>query len=253
MDLIFVHDIHHPQYSRTLKQELEKVSKIEFQFIEGKFGNPGAARNAGKMNAKGRWITFWDSDDVIYVNEILKLVNEAEVYGATIAVAPFNLVNKKGISKTIPIKSIKSKAYSQYPGIWRFLFRTSILLDKNFPPLRMAEDQLFLLRCDVYSHTLMIGSHPTYNYFVGDPKQATQELTGLPDLVAARDLLVQSLPLYEGENGKFAIRLLLRQNLTLFKHRKKLSNPNSFLRISHLLITHPYICMQEIFEMMVRN
>ena len=74
LEIIFVHDISDQGTSNQLKEMIANSKFTNCQLIEGNFGSPGAARNRGLLECKGKWISFWDSDDFVYVDAYLELL-----------------------------------------------------------------------------------------------------------------------------------------------------------------------------------
>jgi glycosyltransferase involved in cell wall biosynthesis len=248
-DLIFVHDTSNPQFDSSLKDSITKLFRGEFQFIEGNFGNPGSARNAGLISAKGDWITFWDSDDLIDTSAVRSLAMEAARNGAEVAVAPFFIVQGDSQPRLVHITTGAAREIAPLPGIWRFIFHKNVIGGKTFPALQMGEDQVFLLNCHIFNRKVEIGRTPTYTYFKGNPGQLTTNLYGISDLVGAR-LLVKEICLNStGEDLKFSQRLLFRQSITLFKHRKLIDITISLPNLLKIYLAHPYMFTGEFIRM----
>lgn len=248
-DLIFVHDISNPNFDSSLKDSISKLFHEEFQFIEGIFGNPGSARNAGLLRAKGDWITFWDSDDAIDTSAVRSLVLAASRNGAEIAMAPFYVVQNESKPELIAITSGNSREIAPHPGIWRFVFHKNAIGENIFPELRMGEDQVFLLNCHIYGKKIEIGCTPTYTYFKGNSGQLTTDLDGIGDLMKVRKLVEDICLNSNGEDLKLALRFHFRQSMSLLKYRKKMGTNIAKLDLLKFYISHPLILTGEFLRM----
>lgn len=81
-----------------------------FRLITQKNAGPAAARNTGMVQAKGKYVTFVDSDDYVEPDMLEKLLARAEGSGAEITVFGYFL-EKEGTSKRV------APAYE--PGVYR--------------------------------------------------------------------------------------------------------------------------------------
>ena len=68
LKIIMVHDVLDHETGPLLKQLFEEFKELNLTLIEGLYGNPGQARNAGLELASTHWIAFWDHDDKPVLN-----------------------------------------------------------------------------------------------------------------------------------------------------------------------------------------
>jgi glycosyltransferase involved in cell wall biosynthesis len=162
---------------------LSKISNPKIQLIEEYFGGPGLARNRGIELAKGKWICFWDSDDLPNLGVALSLIDKESASKADCLITNFNSVNE--ISQEVTSHQLTANFEEELvlnPGLWRIYFKYNTIADLRFGPLRMAEDQIFLAEFFSKSKDVEIVSDTTYNYFFGDSFHLTKNSSALNDL-----------------------------------------------------------------------
>ena len=187
-EVILVHDV---SDSDTVKLLAKTQSKIENSFnlkvIEGKFGSPGAARNAGKRIAESTWVAFWDCDDIPNVKNVNQLLESSAGDELDFLCGSFEVVDvssQRSVTQHInsgnPTTDLKQIALN--PGIWRFIFKRSSIESVFFLEISMAEDQDFLMDFNLtkrpgrYSHLI------TYSYYRGEQGQLTSTKSAFSDL-----------------------------------------------------------------------
>ena len=67
----------------------ENFNLSNFEVIQGNFGSPGSARNAGQFKVNSKWLCFWDSDDEPDIGSFLKMVRLAEASECELAIGNF--------------------------------------------------------------------------------------------------------------------------------------------------------------------
>jgi len=132
-EVILVHDISDSDTVKLLAKTQSKIgNSFNLKIIEGKFGSPGAARNAGKRIAESTWVAFWDCDDIPNVKNVDQLLESSAGDELDFLCGSFDVVDvssQKSVTQHInsgnPTTDLKQIALN--PGIWRFIFkRTSI-------------------------------------------------------------------------------------------------------------------------------
>lgn len=63
---------------------------------------PGEARNIGLSSAKGRWIAFVDSDDALFENCLVCLIESGENANADIVIGKVELIRSDGSTEIVP-------------------------------------------------------------------------------------------------------------------------------------------------------
>jgi len=215
---------------------------INIEILKGEFGSPGNARNAGLEQAHGIWVTFWDSDDVgnpqLIFEELQKydpelvdaIVFGYDIYSGSHKLKPWNLW-PKDIKNSISRTSLN-------PGIWRFCFKRSSILDFKFSHLRMAEDQLFINEFIRKSPQLNFNNSITYSYFVDVENQLTSNELALGDLREAVEVLSSEIR-REKDVEVFTIRIFGRILITQIKKSKFLLKFNAAFKLVHLAGRYP--------------
>jgi glycosyltransferase involved in cell wall biosynthesis len=193
------------------------------KILSDTFGSPGFARNAGILISQSEWITFWDADDLPLIGNFLKMVQEANQEGFDICAGDYILKDLK--SGTTKFHKLPKSEHSDLlpillgkdPGIWRFAFRKNVF-GKEFTPIRMAEDQIFLMENNIFTQEIYLGHSFVYCYFYGGARQSTSNKILIHDLKAA----ILTSTRYVSAHGaspqsNFASVLLARQFLTAIK------------------------------------
>ncbi len=187
-EVILVHDVSDSDTVKLLAKTQSKIGdSFNLKIIEGKFGSPGAARNAGKRIAESTWVAFWDCDDIPNVKNVNQLLESSAGDELDFLCGSFDVVDvssQKSVTQHInsgnPTTDLKQIALN--PGIWRFVFKRTSIESVFFLEISMAEDQDFLMdfnltkRSGRYSHLI------TYSYYRGEQGQLTSTKSAFSDL-----------------------------------------------------------------------
>ena len=175
IEIIIVHDIGDEETSSQILKMIDGYSNIKF--LEGKFGSAGKARNAGIELASSKWVCFWDSDDRPNLKNIGKLINKIERDQNNLGYGSFEFLIAKDKKKSFFHKySQKTKITSinRFPGLWRWVFKRTLIEDNRFLDYRLGEDVIFLCRLISLGSNISKFKGTVYYYTVGEINQATQ-------------------------------------------------------------------------------
>ena len=153
-------------------------SKKQFRYLATPQNmGPGPARNVGVEEAKGEYVGFVDSDDVVSVDFCEQLYNAAKEHDADLVYCQAELVKP---SETTPLRNpvIESGAFegerrryflTHYTTLFvSFLYRRALLSEYgiNFPATRSAEDSYFLTCALLATKRIACVDRAMYRYLV---------------------------------------------------------------------------------------
>jgi len=198
--------------------------------------NPGGSRNVGFQSATRKWVMFCDSDDFLYVDNALNVLDETIRTGKKIGIGQFIRVLK---SEQINQRFLPAKIQESImdltiaPGIWRYIFLRKRIENFQFPNLSMGEDQVFLASINMASSELHFSKEVIYEYFIGSEGQLTNKPALLSDLLIAVKFLVYELK----DTSIFSRQVVIRFLVTGIKNASlshKILFLVNFLRILKL-------------------
>jgi glycosyltransferase involved in cell wall biosynthesis len=217
LEVILIHDQTFLDVGTELNELVRTVNTSKVILIQGVFGNPGSARNAGLEIATGDWVGFWDSDDTPNIKNIFEAIEIAQQYDE-ILVGNFSVIDVKTMEERIPIKKVNGiNSVAMNPGIWRMVFRRSTISHMRFPSLRMGEDQVFLSRLNFGIRRLRFFESIFYQYNLGSSSQLTKSKLALKDLPLASILILDHAKKTQRKQSLFDLQLVFRQQITIIK------------------------------------
>lgn len=156
------------------------VSQYPFiRYIHIQNSGPATAKNVGYLQAKGKYISFIDSDDEIMPNMYSLMIDSAERNQADIVCCSYIQIDEKGnishnehtykeyvLNQETAIKHLlnKDKIYSQ---CWTKIYKKEILDINNIQyvnGLKTEEDFIYNLHVFLNSKTITIVDYPLYIY-----------------------------------------------------------------------------------------
>jgi hypothetical protein len=218
IETILIHDQTFKDVRTELEMMLKEKKHSNVKLIEGIFGDPGSARNAGLNIATGEWVVFWDSDDFPQIENIWKAVQESGEQ-EEILIGGFTVFDIKSSKYSAPggiVDSVNSVAMN--PGIWRMVFRREMIGDTRFPSLKMGEDQVFLSTLGFASRKLRFVRSTFYQYNIGGGSQLTKSRVALRQLPLASKLILDHAWSAPKVDTMFDMQLFFRQQITILKN-----------------------------------
>jgi glycosyltransferase involved in cell wall biosynthesis len=215
--LIIVADSFENEEFAELTQMTSKKSR-DITLISGNYGNPGSARNAGLEALASEWVCFWDSDDMPNQKNILRMIKCAETEKFTLAKGRY-LIENTGNNQVTQSKDefVEGQNPAKHlldPGLWRYAFSTKTYKDLRFPPLRMGEDQDFLVQALLSKNPVYETTNIVYIYRVGHTSQLTREKTAFEDTSQSLEFLKDLLK--EHKSDEVASDIILISYLKQF-------------------------------------
>jgi len=200
---------------QQIAEEIRRISSVSI--LKSKHRNPGGARNLGLSHAKGEWVTFWDCDDIPIPSKFLEMINKADIINADIALGGFSVKSGSSCRYIINCEKKQSKILEQVavnPGLWRFAFKSEIVMTTNFRELKMAEDQIFLAEALMTSKKIDFLSEIVYEYWQYPSGQLTKDKSAMKDLEAAANYFIQ---MYSKTRCKPILIVTIRILFTAFR------------------------------------
>jgi len=234
INIVIVHDIQDSFTAEELKELVKKFNNLKIKAIEGTYGAPGLARNAGLESPLANWTAFWDADDLPNPQDALEAIAEADAQTEVI-IGNFTVSSAQGTE--ILEHQAQMKVVALNPGLWRMIMRSSILEGMSFSSARMGEDQLFLIDLNLGSRQVHFSKKFIYQYFLGSPLQLTSNQDSINEVEDTLKLVRKKLRNEKKLKNEFSEIVLMRLLTTTILRTKGSS------RI-HLVIRHVGIILQ---------
>jgi glycosyltransferase involved in cell wall biosynthesis len=230
------------QCKEEVIREFKNFEKLEL--IEGNFGGPGQARNAGIERAQGDWIVFWDSDDEPLPSKLITVLEHSESNVMDYLVTNYNtFIAKDVLSENKRVVENKSRSEPDFwllegLGIWRIAFRRKSLNGLKFPNLKMGEDLVFFLRYLERNPIGLFDETSTYNYQIN----ALNSLTSNPKikkLDSAKSFSLADLAFADISNReveKIAVQIYVRLFLASIRHSNLLGKLGTLFQFARRFV-----------------
>jgi glycosyltransferase involved in cell wall biosynthesis len=224
IELILVHD----EQDLLTQGELENLKKrfdnLDIQVFRKTFQSPGLARNYGILKSTGDWFCFSDSDDLPQIYKIYETAKLANEFGADVGIGKLVTIDSKKISHinshNLPSgNNLVGVALALNPGFTRFVFKSSVFKQVEFPRITMGEDQVYLARTSFLNYKIYSSSSILYKYFVDVPSQATKNRNSLQELPLALQLLWESKYGSSKIMNQFINFQIMKISLTCISHK----------------------------------
>ena len=187
LEFILVFDCLKDEEANEIATELETLSPTKISAHNPRLDSPGSSRNYGKRIAQGRWIAFWDSDDVVDFEAFLSEFKQVHSMDSDIVIWNFERspIRENNPQSYLVLHDSSLINVSANVGLWRMLVRRSFQKSVDFHESKWGEDQLYFCKLLALNPKIEFRDQRFYKYSVGDINQLTKNDVQYP----VRDLL----------------------------------------------------------------
>ena len=209
IQLIYVLDYaknHNPDHG------LDFSNSPKEKFVSGSFGSPGEARNAGLKICTSDYVIFWDVDDLPEVETTCTVLRELKIESPEALVGKWTpLDDKKMVLGNQPTD------VGNNPGLWRWIFRRSLIGHTKFSDLMWGEDQLFLAEILVKNPNISWVDEILYRYHNKSSNSLTSRTYNSKDLPEVSSRIIELFPTPNNHVLVVTTLMLMRQSVTMLK------------------------------------
>jgi len=222
--LVIVADSFGEKDLSSLSKLINTTESTDVNLVTGIFGNPGSARNAGLELVDTDWVCFWDSDDLPKQDSFLRMIKSADEEHFQIAKGTYQIENASNNQHvTVEREFIDNESPERHlldPGLWRYAFSREIYQKVRFPPLKMGEDQDFLVQALLFKKPVYQSSEVVYVYRIGYSPQLSREKSSFDDASKSLEILKDLLDKYRGDqlSSRIILTSYLKQLFSIIKH-----------------------------------
>jgi glycosyltransferase involved in cell wall biosynthesis len=213
IEVLLIHDSAGKLENHQIEMLVNKKPNIKY--VNVNCGSAGIARNRGMREATGKWIVFWDSDDLGFPNKVLKALADVT---KDVVVGNF-CVSQEG--KNYLSSNSLASDYLQIainPGIWRFIFKSEVAKKCKFSDLKLGEDIMFLVEVGAFDLPLVIFEEVIYEYRISC-NQSTKRMEISSNLQKFLDELVRTMIRIDCKS-LIVFGIFWRQSMSLLKASK---------------------------------
>ena len=202
----------------TNKEVSDLAASYKAKYLNLVVNSPGLARNYGLQHADSEWVAFWDSDDIGSVKEAISSIHNSPLNTDFILAGYSQMSQRTKIVNQVstPIGNFSMAMIN--PGIWRFIFRRSAIVNTNFPPYRMGEDQVFLARLLINESLVYFSDKNVYLYVDGEGGQLTKDKKAVSEILLAIDEITQIIT-HNSRQYSYLRVMRTRMITTALKHK----------------------------------
>jgi len=173
--LILVHDETNSQTRNEVSAIASLLPSDQVEVVNGNFGSPGGARNAGLELVDSEWVVFWDSDDVGEPENLIRIIETNS--DASVVICAFTRNQDFGTGgpylRTIDEERNIYLQMANQGGLWRYVIKRHLIKDLRFSLNMMGEDQQFLVGLNLSTVDIRKSSTVVYNYYYGSERHLT--------------------------------------------------------------------------------
>lgn len=202
----------------TNEEVSDLAASYKAKYLNLVVNSPGLARNYGLQHADSEWVAFWDSDDIGSVKEVISSIHNSPLNTDFILAGYSQMSQRTKIVNQIstPIGNFPMAMIN--PGIWRFIFRKSAIVNTTFPPYRMGEDQVFLARLLINESSVYFSDKNVYLYVDGEGGQLTKDKKAVSEILLAIDEITQIIT-HNSRQYSYLRVMRTRMITTALKHK----------------------------------
>jgi hypothetical protein len=193
------------------------------------------------MRISGDYVAFWDSDDLPDVIKIVHVARECKNTDFEIGIGGFLTLDESNRVLNLYPTSLQDslQKIAMHPGLWRMVFKSSIVKNVKFTNLLLAEDQIFLAMLKPAQKRIMFSDQIVYGYVVKREGALTTRRINTSDLIEA----VQCLTVLLGDESykpdlEFNLVLVVKNCLTVLKIGTNRQRIKAALILHRILLRH---------------
>ena len=248
--VVVVHDKADEPTEVELRTILANQEPKSMDLLTGVYNSPGGARNAGIQRVKTEWVAFWDSDDRPVVENLIKLYELVKQNNADLGIGDYadTCFAHRSRSRLHRNESPDLGSIALSPGIWRMVFRTSLVAASPFQSFLLAEDQTLLSDIEITSRKTVFLREIVYNYLSGNPASLTGQRRKTSDLTASiNHIYLNTKNQRSLTQQEFDWIMIAKQTLTLFRYGSFYDRLFAIRRFAQFLFVAPRKAQQTIF------
>lgn len=172
-ELIIINDGSKDKSEKIILEFVEKY-KDKIVYILKENEGVSIARNVGIEKARGRYITFIDSDDYIEPTAFETMINKIESDNFDIVVCDARLVYETSSDTRVVSSGYTGDLYHKnkiretmpmfYPVMWNKIYKTELVKKIRFTSGVWYEDMEYLLKLYPHINNIGVVKEPLYNY-----------------------------------------------------------------------------------------
>lgn len=236
LEFILVFDCLKDEEANEIATELETFSPTKISAYNPRLDSPGFSRNYGKRIAQGRWIAFWDSDDVVDFAAFLSEFKQVHNIDSDLVIWNFEKspIRENNPQSYLVLHDSALMNVSANVGLWRMLVRRSFQKSVDFHESKWGEDQLYFCKLLALNPKIEFRDQRFYKYSVGDINQLTSQRKNSSqlDVVSQEVAKLLSKSLMTNSEFIFSIQMVLMgMYITLMKYSSVTELPRRVFNI----------------------